>query len=97
MPAINKLSCDLLGEMLLRTEHLDIKTLALVHKSWHEAVSLESSPRVWGQLVMARAKAGVLVRTIMNSKVKILCPPPSITYVTITMFLLEIEVAHANT
>jgi hypothetical protein len=72
MSAVHKLPPDLLGQVFLRVQSPDIKSLALVNKSWHEVVSLDSNPSVWGRLLMASGKPGVLGRIIRNSKVCIL-------------------------
>jgi hypothetical protein len=74
MPDVHKLPPDLLGQVLIRVQTPDIKMLALVHKSWHEVVSLVSNPRVWGRLIVASGKPRVLIRTICNCKVCIKFP-----------------------
>jgi ankyrin repeat protein len=70
IPAIDKLPSDLLGQVLLRVPNLDAMTLALVNKSWFEAVGLDSNPKVWGRLLLAGGKPGVLESAIRNAKVE---------------------------
>jgi hypothetical protein len=62
--AFNNFTSDLLGQVLVRVIKPDIRIMAIVHKSWHEASSLDSNPRVWGRLLVAGIKPGVLVRAI---------------------------------
>jgi hypothetical protein len=91
MAAVHRLPPDLLGQVLIRVQKLDIKILALVHKSWHEVVSLDSNPRVWGRLLMASGKPGVLVRAVQNRKVCILYLPFCIIYNSSIVHPLEPE------
>jgi ankyrin repeat protein len=67
--AFHHLKSDLLGQVLVRVIKPDIRIMAIVHKSWHEASSLDSNPRVWGRLLVAGIEQGVHVRAILNDKV----------------------------
>jgi hypothetical protein len=69
MLGAHKLPSDLLGEVLMRVPNPDTRILALVLKPWHEAMSLKSNPRVWGRLIVAGAKPGVLMTLICDAKV----------------------------
>jgi hypothetical protein len=87
MPAVHKLPPDLLGQVLIRVQYTDTKILSLVHKPWHQVVSLDSNPRVWGRLHMASRGPGVLVWTICNDKVCIMFPFSAL-FTTLVMCLL---------